>query len=256
MLAVTVGEQAGALLLAGLKGARVAVATKTSPTDVVTGFDHRAEALIVEALTRARPDDGVLAEEGSSRPSRSGVRWIVDPLDGTVNFLYGQPGWGVSIAAELDGELVAGVVVDPVHGETFRAVVGGGATRNGVPIRVNPVDRLEATLVATGFSYRADRRTAQATALQQVLPRVRDIRRAGAASVDLCSVACGRVDAYYEELLNPWDFAAGVVIAREAGALVTDGGVGEPSTRLCVAAAPGVNAALCALLREAGVGAV
>ncbi|MPY92764.1 MAG: inositol monophosphatase [Acidimicrobiia bacterium] len=251
-LASEVAEEAAGLLLAGLDQARVAVATKSSLTDVVTEYDHRAEALIAGRLAAARPGDGLLAEEGSSRPSASGVRWVVDPLDGTVNYLYGHPGFAVSIAAEVDGELAVGVVHDPLSGDTFAAARGRGSTRNGAPIAVRPPPGLAAALVATGFSYRPEHRQRQARALVHVLPRVRDVRRMGSAAIDLCSVASGRVDAYYEELLNPWDFAAGTVIAREAGAIVTDGEGGPPSSRLCVAAAPPLHDALVDLLIAAG----
>lgn len=271
-LATEVATEAAAVLLAGLGRARVA-ATKSSLTDVVTEFDHRAEALIAERLAAARPGDGLLGEEGSSRPSRSGVRWVVDPLDGTVNYLYGHPGFAVSIAATVApvadgdggrggpapapgvaGDPLVGVVLDPLHGDTFTAAAGRGAARNGERLGVRPGPDLGEALVATGFSYRPERRARQAEVLATVLPRVRDVRRMGSAAIDLCSVACGRVDAYYEELLNPWDFAAGALVAAEAGAIVTDGAGGPPSSVLCVAAGPALHDPLLALLRDAGAG--
>lgn len=252
-LALEVASEAAAVLVAGLGLARVA-ATKTSLTDVVTEYDHRAEDLIASRLAAARPGDGLLGEEGSSRPSTSGVRWVVDPLDGTVNYLYGHPGFAVSLAAEARGRTLVGVVLDPLGGDTFTAAAGRGAARNGEPIRARPAPALGEALVATGFSYRPERRARQAAVLAEVLPRVRDIRRMGSAALDLCSVACGRVDAFYEELLNPWDHAAGALVAREAGALVSDGRGGPPSATLCVAAAAGLHAPLVELLLAAGAG--
>ncbi len=226
--------------------------TKSSPTDVVTEMDTASEKLIVEALRAARPEDGFLGEEGASDTSASGVRWIIDPIDGTVNYLYDLPGWAVSIAAEVRGEVAAGVVYVPGQDETFTAVRGGGAFRNGEPIRCTRGVPLERALVATGFAYAAARRAAQAEVLRGLLPRVRDIRRFGSAAVDLCMVACGRVDAYYERGVNLWDYAAGKLIAEEAGARV--GGLrGEPaSPELILAAAPDLYEQLHDLLTELG----
>jgi fructose-1,6-bisphosphatase/inositol monophosphatase family enzyme len=241
------------VLVAGLGLARVA-ATKTSLTDIVTEYDRRAEDLISARLAAARPGDGLVGEEGSSRPSTTGVRWVVDPLDGTVNYLYGHPGFAVSVAAEAAHQPLVGVVLDPLHQDTFTAAAGRGAARNGEPIRVGPAPDLGEALVATGFSYRPERRARQAAVLTEVLPRVRDIRRVGSAALDLCSVACGRVDAFYEELLNPWDYAAGALVAREAGALVSDGRGGPPSSVLCVAAGPALHGPLVELLLGAGAG--
>src|SRR3546814_882098 len=207
-------------IAAELDGAVVAgVATKWSPTDRGTEMGRGSEALIVEGLLGGRPDDGMLGEEGTGVAGTSGVRWIVDPLDGTTNYLYELPGFNGSIAAELDGAVVAGVVLDVVRNELFAATLGGGATRDGEPISTSSADQLAAPLIATGFSYEADRRGARAEAAVNVLPEVRDIRRFGAAAVDLCSVACGRVDGYYERGLAPWDLAAGGLIASEAGAV-------------------------------------
>jgi myo-inositol-1(or 4)-monophosphatase len=213
---------------------RVAVAaTKSSPTDVVTEMDQRAEELITGRILATRPGDAIIAEEGGETAGRASgvVRWVIDPLDGTVNYLYGLPDWAVSIAAEVSGQVVAGVVYAPRRGETFTATLGGGAwlterpgadETGGVPraLRARPGVPLEQALVATGFGYRAARRKVQGEVVAALLPRVRDIRRAGSASVDLCSVAAGRVDAYYERGLNYWDYAAGALIAAEAGAMV------------------------------------
>jgi myo-inositol-1(or 4)-monophosphatase len=240
------------LLRDGLDRQRATVDTKSTRTDMVTEMDRAAEALIVRELLGARPDDGMLGEEGTDRPGTSGVRWIVDPLDGTTNYLYALPGFAVSIAAEVDGSVRAGVVYDVVHDELFAATTGGGATRNDAPIVASDQHELPLALIATGFAYDAARRAAQAAALVHVLPHVRDVRRFGAAAVDLCSVACGRVDAYYERGLAVWDLAAGGLIASEAGAIVTsfDGGPAEAGT--VVAAAPGIAEDLRALLRSAG----
>lgn len=196
--------------------------TKSSATDMVTEFDRWSEATIVEAIRAARPDDGFLGEEGARADGSSGVVWLIDPIDGTTNFVYDLPGCSVSIGAAVDGVVVAGVVHDLVRAERFRATAGGGATRDHEPIAVSGLGELATALVATGFSYDAVRRRAQAEALAVVLPAVRDIRRLGGAAVDLCALACGRVDAYYERGLQPWDTAAGVLVATEAGAVVDD----------------------------------
>lgn len=214
--------------------------TKSSPTDVVTAADRASEQLLVEGIRAARPDDGVLGEEGASSEGTSGVRWVVDPVDGTVNYLYGQPQWAVSIGVEVDGRTVAGVVLNPVLDELFAATAGGGATLNGRPLRCTDATELSQALVGSGFGYDARRRTAQAAVLTSVLPRVRDLRRMGAGALDLCSVAAGRLDAYYEQGLSPWDMSAGLLIASEAGAR-TGGLRGEaPSHAMVLAAAPGV----------------
>ncbi|MBM4410902.1 MAG: inositol monophosphatase [Chloroflexi bacterium] len=215
-LAVAVAEEAGALLLAHLHGERT-IDSKTSPTDAVTEMDRAAEALIVQRLLAARPDDGLLGEEGASRTGASGVRWVIDPLDGTVNYLYRRAAFGVSVAAELDGRPVAGVVVDPQRGETFHAWRGGGAWLNGMRIRTSDVAALDLALVGTGFDYMAEHRRRQAAMLAEVVHVVRDIRRAGSAALDMCAVACGRLDAYYERGPHWWDAAAGSLIVHEEG---------------------------------------
>ena len=223
-------------------------ATKTSPTDVVTVMDHRSEQLLTDLLLGARPDDGLLGEEDADRPSRSGISWVVDPIDGTVNYLYGLPAYAVSIAAvrgdvrDPEGhELLAGCVHNPATGETFTAAQGGGAHLNGTPIHVSDVGDPAQALVATGFGYEAARRRRQAEVLAAVLPRVRDIRRLGSAAVDLCHVACGRVDAYFERGLQPWDRAAGTLIAREAGAVVSGLAGAAPGESLVLAAGPALH---------------
>ncbi|MFF8811149.1 inositol monophosphatase family protein [Streptomyces pactum] len=251
-VALEAAERAGALLRDGRPADLGVASTKTSPIDVVTEMDLAAERLITDFLAERRPDDGVLGEEGASTPGSSGVRWVVDPIDGTVNYLYGLPSWSVSIAAERDGVTLVGVVAAPMRRETYHAVLGGGAHRNGERVRVRPTPPFEQALLGTGFAYLARRRAAQAEVLRTLLPRVRDIRRGGSAAIDLCDVACGRLDAYYERGLNPWDLAAGELIAREAGAL-TGGRPGRPADGdLTVAAVPGLFEELQALLEELG----
>lgn len=211
---------AGDMLLAGASQ-ELRVSTKSSRTDVVTQMDTAAERLVVETILEHRPDDGFLGEEGAQRAGSSGVRWIVDPLDGTVNYLYGQPGWGVSVAAEVGGVVEVGVIDVPRYAETFVAVrsCGSAVVSDAAVDQLRPRTPrdLAQCLVATGFGYATERRAAQARSLDLVLPRVRDIRRAGAAAVDLCWAAAGRVDCYYERGLNPWDLAAGLLVATEAG---------------------------------------
>jgi myo-inositol-1(or 4)-monophosphatase len=251
-LAADVARRAGALLGGALGLVRAEVGTKSSLTDMVTEMDRASEALIVEGLLGPRPDDGMLGEEGTAVEGTSGVRWVVDPLDGTTNYLYELPGFNVSIAAEVDGTVVAGVVLDVVRNELFSATLGGGATRDGVAISASDADDLAAALIGTGFSYDADRRRKQAQVLVEVLPRVRDIRRFGAAATDLCSVACGRLDGYYERGLAPWDLAAGGLIAAEAGAVVSDFDGSAATAGAVVAGAPGIAAPLRELVSAAG----
>ena len=251
-LAVEVGEEAAALLLDGLHHQRTTVETKSSATDMVTEMDRRSEALIVERLLAARPGDGLLGEEGAERRSESGVTWVIDPLDGTTNYLYGYPGFSVSIAAVTAAGTVAGTVVDPLHRETWTATAGGGARCNGEPLPGPSAGTLATTLLATGFSYDPDRRARQGQVLATVLPQVRDVRRGGAAAVDLCWVARGRVDAFYERGLAPWDLAAGALIAAESGARVADLDGATASGQGVLAAHPGLFDELAACLVAAG----
>jgi myo-inositol-1(or 4)-monophosphatase len=219
--------------------------TKSSPTDIVTEMDRKSEALITARIRAARPGDTILAEEGGQSPGASRqVRWIVDPLDGTVNYMYGLRDWAVSIAAEVNGTVIAGVVEIPRHGETFTAMTGQGAWlhRDGttIALRCTSCETLSQALVGTGFGYDPARRQVQGQVVAALLPRVRDIRRGGSAAVDLCSVAAGLLDAFYERGLNPWDYAAGGLIAREAGALVGGLAGKAESTSMVVAAGPGL----------------
>jgi len=204
------------------------VEAKSSATDMVSDADREAEAALVEVLTRERPEDGVLGEEGASREGSSGRTWIVDPLDGTTNYLWGYPAWSVSVGLEDAEGGLAGVVHDPVRGETFRAARGVGSELNGAAIRVRDDGDLAASLVATGFGYSPEVRAAQADVLGRVLPAVRDIRRAGSAALDLAWVAAGRLDGYFERGGNPWDWSAGTLVVLEAGGAVQSY-PGEPS---------------------------
>ena len=246
--ALAAADGAAELLAAGFGRARTLVDTKSSPTDMVTEMDRGAEARIADSLARLRPDDALLGEEGTVRPGSSGVRWIVDPLDGTTNYLYGLPAYSISVAAELGDRIVVGAVVDPCRGETWTARLGLGAERNGHRLQLAPSERrLAESLVATGFSYLSARRAAQALVLTQVLPAVRDVRRIGSAALDLCWVGGGRVDAYYEWGLQPWDRAAGTLVATEAGAEQA-----ELVDGTLVVAAPGLLGPLTALLGRSG----
>lgn len=252
-LAVATAREAGRMLVdkRPADGPDV-VQTKSSPTDVVTQMDRAAERLIIERIRAVRPGDGFLGEEGGTQAGGSGVRWVVDPIDGTVNYLYDLPDWAVSIAAEVDGEAVAGVVEIPRRGETYTAVLGGGAlqhTASGTrELSVNAHVPLGRALVSTGFGYEAGRRARQAEVLTGVLPNIRDIRRGGSCCVDLCSLAAGRADAYYERGVQAWDIAAGGLIVREAGGRVEGLHGAAPGPELTIAAGPGTFEALHDLL--------
>jgi myo-inositol-1(or 4)-monophosphatase len=224
-------------LVAQRRRAGVSVAaTKSSPVDVVTEADRAAEELIHRRLLEERPDDGFVGEEGGGTTSSSGITWVVDPIDGTVNFLYGLPQYAVSIAARDEEGVVAGVVVDVAKGECFTATRGGGAWLAGERLAVRDDAVAGRQLVATGFHYEQEVRSLQARAAAEMLPYVRDIRRLGSAALDLCALAAGRLDAYVEEGLNEWDLAAGGLVASEAGARVqVHTGVGGKD---CVLAAP------------------
>jgi myo-inositol-1(or 4)-monophosphatase len=221
-LAEQAARAAGEVLMSYFGRGAEGLDVKSSPTDPVSDADREAEVTIQRVLAAERPGDGVIGEEGADSEAASGRMWIVDPLDGTVNFLYGLRAWAVSIALEDQDGLAVGVVFNPVDDECFSAVRAGGARMNGRPIQVTGCPGLDRAMVATGFSYEADQRARQAELLTRLLPRVRDIRRAGAAALDLAYVACGRVDAFYERGLKRWDEAAGRLLVREAGGVVAD----------------------------------
>ncbi|HEX9683387.1 MAG TPA: inositol monophosphatase family protein [Acidimicrobiales bacterium] len=251
-LAERVARAAGRLLVAARADAVVTATTKSTATDMVSAADHDSEAYIAGALAEARPSDGLLAEEGSERPTHSGVVWVVDPLDGTTNYLYDHRGWNVSIAATVDGQPVASAVYDPTVDEMFTAALGHGSRLNGSLLRIGPPPPLATALVGTGFGYDPERRRHQANVLAKVLPCLRDIRRGGAAAIDLCWVAAGRLDAFYEGGLAQWDIAGGRLVATEAGASVTGPGGRRPSSDLVVAAGEPLVGHLAALVVAAG----
>jgi myo-inositol-1(or 4)-monophosphatase len=250
-LALEVAAEAAELVKDGRRGGVSVAATKSSPVDIVTEVDRAAERLIYSRLLGARPDDGFLGEEGGSAGSTSGVTWVVDPIDGTVNFLYGIPEYSVSIAASVDGEVVAGAVLNVESGECFAATLGGGATMDGRPIRVREVVSVPQSLVVTGFHYTSELRSRQADAVGALVRRVRDIRRVGSAALDLCGIGAGRADGYVEEGLRPWDRAAGALVATEAGARFEAlPGVGGGECFLCAPA--GAFDQFAALVAECG----
>jgi len=251
------GELFGSGSAGGSAGGSAAVHTKSSPTDPVTLADTETEFLIRERLAQIRPGEAILGEEGGATAAGAGVRWVVDPIDGTVNFLYDIPAYAVSVAAQRDGVSVAGAVADVAGGQIYSAAAGLGAhvlSADGRRrrLRCSRVQELSMALVGTGFSYSPQRRAAQVRLLAGLLPQVRDIRRLGSAALDLCMVAAGRLDAHYEHGLHVWDWAAGALIAAESGAVVALPGAQDSGADLLVAAAPGVAAPLTAALRRAG----
>ncbi len=243
-LAVDVAEKASTLLSA--RPSNFEINQKSSPVDFATQMDHASEKMIVELLLAARPDDGIIGEEGAERASQSGVTWVIDPLDGTVNYFYGLPGWNVSVAAKDRDGVIVGVVSAPSINSLWTATRGGGAHFNGEPIRCNEPVALERALIGTGFSYSLDRRVGQAEFAQHLIPRIRDIRRAGAAAVDLCNVAMGALDGFFEIDLQEWDLAAGGLIATEAGAIVTGRLGAAPGPLMVIAAGPALHMELVA----------
>jgi myo-inositol-1(or 4)-monophosphatase len=243
-LAEAIAREAGALLRGAFAGPELRISSKSTPTDLVSEADHAAERLIRERLAAARPDDGVLGEEGGDRAGTSGVHWVVDPLDGTVNFLFDLPQWAVSIACQDADGALAGVVYDPLRDELFSAERDGTATLDGAPIRPSTREDLATALVGTGFGYDAEVRRAQAAVVARLLPEVRDIRRFGSAAIDLAWTACGRLDAYYEHGLNLWDLAAGRLICERAGLEVHDLAPVGPSAPGVLVAPPALAAAL------------
>lgn len=224
-LALDTATEAAALAVR-LRAEGLRVDRKSTATDLVTNADRACEALIIERLLEARPDDGTLGEEGGNRTGTSPVVWIIDPIDGTTNFVYDHPGWNVSIGAEIDGVISAGAVVSPTIDSTYTAGLGHGATLNGRELHLGHAPSLAEALIGTGFSYSPATRLEQALILVDVVPNVRDVRRMGAAAIDLCAVGSGRLDGYFERGLERWDLAAGSLVATEAGARVggLDGG--------------------------------
>ena len=262
-IALEIAREAGRLIVED-RPDNLGVATKSTDTDVVTVMDQRAQDYIVAALRERRPDDGFVGEEeGENHLGASGITWVVDPIDGTVNYLHNIPSYSVSIAAvtgdpRVDGawQPIAGAVVNPVTGDHYSAATGHGATREDREGRIHPVsvsgeDRLGQALIATGFGYAADRRAWQAAVLQDLLPDIRDIRRMGSAALDLCRVAEGSCDAYYERGLNAWDLAAGWIIVTEAGGTVTSLTSEFPTPELVIACGNGLRESFVNRLEQA-----
>ncbi len=248
-LAVEAATRAGSMLMNRPRD--LGATSKSTPTDIVTIMDKNSEQLLAKFLLGARPNDGILGEEGTSIAGSNGVVWVVDPLDGTVNYLYDLPGWAVSVAARFDGETIAGCVYAPSINRTWSAARGMGSWLNGAEISCNSRIDFENALIATGFSYSADERSVQGQVVQRLLSQVRDIRRNGAAAVDLCYIASGSIDGYFERGLNPWDYAAGELIVREAGGVVSDLTGGDASYEMTIAGGAGVHARLLAFLTAA-----
>ena len=236
-LAASTARRAGELVREARRGRVEVAATKSSPTDVVTAADVASEQLIRRTVLAERPHDGFVGEEGDDIPGTSGVTWVADPIDGTVNYLYDIPQYAVSLAAQQDGRTVAAVVLHAASGEMFTALRGQGARLDGAPISVSTVDDVSRALTGTGFHYRADVRVHQAAETARLLPKIRDVRRFGSAALDLCFLACGRLDAYVERGLRPWDLSAAELVVTEAGGRV-EGLHGSRAGELITVAAP------------------
>lgn len=259
--AVEVARQAAEVASEARENALRQIRTKSSETDMVTSGDQATEQFVRRRLAELRPGEPMLGEEEDGDAEEAvvatGLRWVVDPIDGTVNYVYGYPWYAVSIAAEFDGVPVAGAVVEPVSGRVWSAARGRGAALDGTPLRASACSRLDLTMVATGFSYQPDRRRRQAAMIAALLPRVRDVRRGGSAALDLCAVAAGWVDGYVEHGLHRWDWAAAALIAVEAGAVVRlPGGHSDMGRDSVFAAAPGIVDKLGAALIDCGTAQV
>ena len=241
LLALAQETAAAAAVLLQARPDSFDISEKSSARDFATQMDHASEQLIVSSLLAARPGDGIIGEEGAHRPSTSGITWVIDPIDGTVNYFYNLPGWNISIAAKDEEGVLVGVVSAPTLNSLWHATRGGGAFLNGKRIHCSSADDLKDSLIATGFSYDLEERVRQGEKIASLIPRVRDIRRNGAAAVDLCYVASGAVDGYFETGLKEWDLAAGGLIAKEAGAVIT-GRNGLPAGEsMVIAAGPALH---------------
>lgn len=249
-VAEQLARTAGDMALAGRKSGDVTATTKSSPTDLVTQYDKASEEMITSGLHDLRPDDGIVGEEGARREGTSGITWHIDPIDGTSNFYFDLPTWAVSIGAVDTNGPIAGAVYVPALGEMFTAARGEGATMNGAPISVRSNRLLSDALVGTGFSYLADERGRHARRVAAMITQFRDIRRMGAAAIDLCFVACGRYDAYFEEGLQSWDLIAGQAIATEAGASVTNFAGDAVTPQQVLVSQPGIQEALIRLIAD------
>jgi len=248
VLAESIAIKAGELLVN--RPSKFELDQKSGVFDFATQMDHESEKLIVAEILTARPDDGLIGEEGSNRESKSGVTWVIDPIDGTVNYLYDIPGWCISIAAkDKDGGLV-GVVYSPATQSLWKASRGGGAFLNGSPIKCNDPVSLDRALVGSVFAYDIEKRKIQAALVTRLLPQIRDLRRLGACAVDICHVASGSLDAYFEAGVNEWDYAAAGLIATEAGATISiDTGIWNGEKNMVIVAGPALHPALSAQIR-------
>ena len=242
---------AGELLSRRFREPAAGVSSKSTPTDLVSDADRESEALLVERISTERPDDGFVTEESPDVRSRSGVRWIVDPLDGTVNYLFRIPWWCVSVAVEDERGTIAGAIYNPNVGEMFTALRGKGAFLNGTSISVSTTDRLERALIGTGFSYLDLARADQAAIVARVLPQARDVRRMGSAALDLAALACGRLDGFYEAPLERWDRAAGLLMIAEAGGVTTRLSGPQGLTDGVIASGPALHDQLCEVVLNA-----
>jgi len=247
-IAEQLARAAGDMALAGRKSGDVTATTKSTPTDMVTQYDKASEDMITKGLRELRPDDGIVGEEGASRDGTSGITWHIDPIDGTTNFYFDLPMWAVSIGVVDESGPIAGAVYAPALGDMFTAARNEGATLNGSSISVRYNTVLSDALVSTGFSYHASEREKHARRVANMVTQIRDIRRLGAAAIDLCFVACGRYDAYFEEHLNSWDLVAGQIIATESGALVTNFSGDSVTPQQVLASQPGVHQSLITLI--------
>ena len=247
-LAESIALKAGSLLVN--RPSKFDLDEKSGVFDFATQMDHESEKLIVSEILAARPDDGLIGEEGANRDSKSGVTWVIDPIDGTVNYLYDIPGWCISIAAkDKDGGL-AGVVYSPATQSLWKAHRGGGAFLNGNLIKCNDPVALNRALVGSGFAYDLEKRKIQAALIARLLPEIRDLRRLGACAVDICHVASGSLDAYFEAGVNEWDYAAAGLIATEAGAMISiDTGIWNGENNMVIVAGPALHPALSAQIR-------
>jgi len=253
-LATAAARDAGALLLELRRSPATGVRSKSSATDLVSEADERAERAIVTAIRKRRPDDALVAEEGSSAQGSSGVSWFVDPLDGTINYLYGIPHWSVSICCADAAGALAGVVFDPLRDELFSASRGGGARLGDRRLAVTDRRDLASSLIATGFGYVAAQRETQGRIIAKLLGDVRDVRRFGSAALDLSWTAAGRFDGYFESVEKPWDWMAGAMLVREAGGRVTELDPQDPAFPRIIASGPGIHDDLVTLLARATKG--
>lgn len=243
-LATRAARAAGDLLLEHYRGPATGVASKSTPTDLVSDADRASDELLLKLISSERPHDGFITEESEGRDSESGFDWVLDPLDGTVNFLFRIPWWCVSVALEDGDGALVGAIYHPLADEMFTATRGGGAFLNGERIEVRDRDDLAQSLVGTGFYYDAEIREQQAEIVGRVLPRARDVRRMGSAALDLASVACGRLDAFYEAPTEHWDRAAGVLLVEEAGGIVSTLPGPDGHSDGVIASGPGIHDSL------------